>query len=122
MQWSAVKIEEGSVFAIKKELVERLVRLNWRMRLNLRSGLVKQAKTIAEAWEKVQKDTSTKDLGRRATNGVLGMIAAALNDAMKLNVGIGENLINEDQERQIDELASKNTTADMAAAGIAARL
>jgi hypothetical protein len=47
------------------------------------------------------------------------MLASALNDVMKLNVGMGERLINEDQRRFVGELAKKYD-AEAAAAGIAA--
>ena len=119
LQWAAVKLDEGSVFAIKKQLVERLVHYELGDAVTFGEWLGKQAKEIAEAWEKLQKDTSAKDIGRRATNGVLAMLATALNDIMKLNVGMGERLINEDQRRLIVELAKKYD-AEAAAAGIAA--
>ena len=119
MQWSAVKLDEGSVFAIKKQLVEKFVRYETGDAVQFGDWLGQQAKEIAEGWEKVQKDTSTKDIGRRATNGVLAMLAAVLNDVMKLNVGMKERLINEDQRRYVEQLAKKYD-AEAAAAGIAA--
>jgi DNA polymerase-3 subunit delta' len=119
LQWSAVKLDEGSVFAIKKQIVERFVRYELGDAVTFGEWLGQQAKEIAEAWEKLQKDTSAKDIGRRATNGVLAMLASALNDVMKLNVGMGERLINEDQRRFVGELAKKYD-AEAAAAGIAA--
>jgi DNA polymerase III subunit delta' len=119
MQWATVKLDEGSVFAIKKQLVERLVRYELGEAVEFGEWLGQRAKEIAEGWEKVQKGTSTKDLGRRATNGVLAMLASALNDAMKLNVGMGERLINDDQRRHVSELAKKYD-AETSAAGISA--
>lgn len=118
LQWSKIKIEEQSIFVIKKELVERLVKFQLSDSVEFADWLIQNAKTISEAWGKMQEDTSSKDLNRRALNGVLGMIVSALNDSMKKNVGISENLINEDQERQIHDLASR-LDSDMAAAGIA---
>jgi DNA polymerase-3 subunit delta' len=119
LQWSAVKLDEGSVFAIKRQIVERFVRFELGDAVTFGEWLGQQAKEIAEAWEKLQKDTSAKDIGRRAINGILTILAAALNDAMKLNVGMGERLINEDQRRHIGELAQKYD-AEAAAGGIAA--
>ncbi|MDO8302929.1 MAG: DNA polymerase III subunit delta' C-terminal domain-containing protein [Sedimentisphaerales bacterium] len=119
LQWAAVKLDEGSIFATKKQLVERFASFELGDAVEFGEWLGRQAKEIAEAWEKVQKDTSTKDIGRRVTNGVLAMLAAALNDAMKLNVGTGERLINEDQRRYIGELARKYD-AEAAAGGIEA--
>jgi DNA polymerase-3 subunit delta' len=118
LRWSAVKSEEVSVFAIKKELIERLVRYELADAVDFAEWIGRQTKTIGEVWQKVEKDTSAKDLGRRATNGVLTMIMGALNDVMELNVGIGEKLINEDQRRQISELAKKYDV-ETAADGIA---
>jgi hypothetical protein len=110
--------EEISVFKIKKELIERLVCYKLADAVEFAEWLGKQAKAVAEAWEKVEKDTSTKDLGRRSTNGILSIIVSAMNDAMKLYVGIGERLINEDQRDQIANLARKYG-ADAAASSIA---
>lgn len=116
---SSEKIEPIDIFAIKKNLVERFVRFEIGDAITFGEWLGQQAKEIADAWEKLQKDTSAKDIGRRAINGILTMLAAALNDAMKLNVGMGEQLINEDQRRHIGELAKKYD-AQAAAGGIAA--
>ena len=92
--------------------------MNWGMRLSLANGWG-QAKEIAEAWEKLEKDTSTKDIGRRATTGVLAMLAAALNDAMKLNVGMARNWSTK-TSGGISPTLAKKYDAEAAARGIAA--
>jgi DNA polymerase-3 subunit delta' len=121
MQWAGLKsaiealLEERDkepkeaidVYKIKRELVERLARYELADAVEFAEWIARQTKAIAGAWEEVEEDTSTKDLGRRVTNGVLMMIGAALNDVMKLNVETGAKLINDDQRRQIGELAKK---------------
>ena len=50
-----IKIGEQSVFAIKKELVERLVKFELADAVEFAEWLSQKAKTIAEAWEKIAK-------------------------------------------------------------------
>ena len=94
-------------FEIKKKLVARLVRYKLEDALNFAGWLSIAVKEITQAWTKVQEKTSKSDITRRVQRGLIRMIIAAVNDAMKLNISSGVVLTNASQAEDIEILAKK---------------
>jgi len=67
----------------------------------------KAAKQIAAAWMAKLDNVSTTDITRRAQKGVIQMVTLALDDALKLQTGAAERLVNRDQMAVIRRLADK---------------
>ena len=107
IDWAGLELKEGSCYEIKRGLVDALSRHKLAGSLDLADRMVKAGKRISEAWALKEPDTSKTDINRRAQKGLLRMVIAAFNDAMKLSIGAGEKLINSDQAGQIEVLAGR---------------
>jgi len=72
------------------------------------------AKKISGAWAEKEPNVSKKDINRRAQAGLIRMIIAALDDAMKMNIGNDTAFANSDQMSQIEALAARFGAEDLA--------
>jgi DNA polymerase III delta prime subunit len=117
-QWAKTRLSEGGMYAVKRELVDRLAQLRPGDVLELAEWLVAAGKEIAEAWGESSENANKSDLNRRARKALLRMMIAAFEDAMGLIVSTQRGLIHADQRPQIEMLA-KNRTVEILADWIA---
>ena len=82
--------------------------------LDFAEWLVQSTKKIGGAWAEKEPNTSKKDINRRARVGLIRMIIAAFDDAMKMNIGRRAGFINSDQMGPIEALAGRFGTEDLA--------
>ncbi len=119
-QWAETQFGERGIYAIKRELVERLANLRPGDILELTEWLVAAGKEIIEAWEETAENTNKSDISRRVRKGLLRMMIAAYEDAMLLGLSTRRELIHDDQREHIRTLArnqSVETLADWIAEG-----
>ena len=105
IDWASVEGEWGRCYAIKRELVERLVGHELADSVEFAEFLVGWSRKICESWWGRDKSVSKKDIARRAQKGLLRMVGLAFSDVMKLDAGCSEGLVNEDQRREMKKLA-----------------
>ncbi len=104
-QWGRLELEGAGVYAAKKDVVESLSGYGLADSLELAEKLLRYGKDIGAAWTNMEADTSKTDLNRRGLKTVVRVVICALHDAMKLNIGAGEEMVNSDQRRQVEKLA-----------------
>ncbi len=104
-QWASLQLKDGSTYAVKCELMEKLAALELPDAVDTADWMGKSARAIAAAWKSEADDVSTTDINRRAQKGLIQMVIAALNDVMKLHVGQAKELVNKDQEKCLEAMA-----------------
>lgn len=121
IEWSSLELKSGSVYQIKTELVNKFVKYTLPDSLELADWMLKQAKTISEAWSKQSESTSKADINRRAIKGVIRMVVSVFQDVMRGGVdGANAKLINADQADKVKMLAGRvdpDSAAEMIARG-----
>ena len=105
--WSQLRSGQWSYFEIKKKLIGRLAEYKLEDSLDFAGWLSATAKEITQNWAKAQEKTSKSDITRRVQRGLITMIIAAVNDAMKLGAVSEMILTNASQTREIEALAKK---------------
>jgi DNA polymerase III delta' subunit len=105
--WSTLDCEGKSVYEIKKDIVGKLGDFQLADTIELSERLSLSARLIGSSLGKISGDVSTTDLNRRGQKLMLQIILWSISDAMKLSLGIRENLVNADQIAVIEKLAEK---------------
>ena len=114
IEWATLELKDHSCYGIKKELLERLAKHRLPHSMDFAEWLSQAAKKISGAWSDKEPNVSKKDITRRAQQGLIRMIIAALNDAMRMNIDTGEKFVNSDQMGQIEILAGRFGAEDLA--------
>lgn len=116
LDWAALDLGDKSppAYEIKKELVDRMARLELADVLDTAAWISQSAKTIGAAWIKASPEMSSKDLGRRAQKGMIRMILCLLSDVMKSHLGKHSQWVNSDQESSVKKMG-KALDAEQAA-------
>jgi DNA polymerase-3 subunit delta' len=107
LHWAGLELKEGNCYDIKRSVIDALSRQGLADSLALADQLNAAAKTIADAWSTNEPDTSKTDINRQARKGLLRMIIAAFTDVMKVSLDSGQDLVNNDQRRQIETLTGR---------------
>ncbi len=107
ISWATLEIKDDSTYAIKQQLLEKLAVLELTDAVDMAEWMGKSARTIAGVWTRQDDNVSTTDITRRAQKGLIQMMIAALNDAMKLHVGQADALVNEDQKTCIEAISRR---------------
>jgi len=107
LAWAALAPKNTSCYEIKRHLVDALAKHTLEDSLDLAAWILQAVSLLKDAWSALDPDTSKTDLARRAAKGVLRMIAAVFSDAMKLNAGLTEEILNADQLAPIEHLAGR---------------
>ncbi len=105
--WAGLELAESSCYEIKCRLVKGLAAHRLGNSVDFAEWMSDSAKKISAAWSAKEKSTSKTDITRRAQKGLLQMVVAAFRDVMRLEAGVGENLVNSDQMEQIEALAGR---------------
>ena len=107
LAWASLDLGDNSAtaYAIKKELVDRVSRLEPADVLDTAVWIGQCVKTISAVWIKEYPEMSSKDLTRRAQKGMIQMILCLLADAMEMNLGREARLVNSDQTPAVKRLA-----------------
>ncbi len=106
-EWASLDVKGVSCYQIKVELVEKLSSYRFGESLEFAEWLCGISKRISTAWFERDKTVSKTDVVRKVQKGLLGMITAAVSDAMWMNVDDGHDLINSDQSRQIQPISRR---------------
>ena len=115
LAWAQLEVEPSGVYALKRELVEKIAELELADAVDTAEWMSKTAKKIAAAWTEERDNVSTTDINRRAQKGLIRMIACLFSDVMKLDSGHSETLVNLDQVDLLRAMANKidpETAAD----------
>ena len=107
IKWASLELEGQSCYEIKKELIERLVSHKLSDSVEFAEWICSASKKIAQALLAVESTVSKTDINRRAQKGLLRMMIAAINDAMKINIDSRIGMINADQAGQIEIIAGR---------------
>jgi DNA polymerase-3 subunit delta' len=106
-QWARLELADANLYETKKRLLSSLSTCRYADALGLAGWLLDEIKKIAAAWADFDKDTSKTDVNRRAQKTLAQIIMSALYDAMKLKLGVSEEIINFDQKESIKNLAQR---------------
>jgi DNA polymerase-3 subunit delta' len=113
-RWAELELAEAELYQTKRELVNSLVDYKFADTLNFAEELLNKSKKIATVWAGLDENTSRTDINRRAAKTIIQIIISALHDAMILNVTPEKELVNFDQKAQINKLATRFETEDLA--------
>ncbi len=105
VSWAQLKFEGVDCYEVKKELINRLACHQLSDSLAFAEWICQKSRQISDAWFGEDKSVSKTDITRRVQKGVLRMITGAFNDVMRVNIQIGDKLINSDQAGEIEKLA-----------------
>jgi len=97
----------AGLFEIKCELIKSLAQLKYEQSLELAQNFQKAAGSLAAVWPKIESETSSRDIKRRAINIIIRVVISALRDAMRLGLAEDERLTNIDQRQEIEKLSKK---------------
>jgi len=115
LAWAKLDPKGKSCYAIKTELVSRFADYPLTDALDFAEWLGQMAKKISDAWVDKLPNVSKKDINRRTQTGLIRMIIAALDDAMKMCIGNDAVFVNSDQMNEIAKIAEKSDAEDLAA-------
>jgi len=113
-RWGELESAQAGLYAIKRDVVDSVVGLEYAEIPELAASFVDKSKAIATAWGEVEKGTSKKDIGRIAAKSVVRMVISVLYDAMKLDAKAENGTINFDQKKRIEELAGRFAAEELA--------
>ena len=113
-RWGELESAQAGLYAIKRDVVDSVVGLEYAEIPELAASFVDKSKAIATAWGEVEKGTSKKDIGRMAAKSVVRMVISVLYDAMKLDAKAENGTINFDQKKRIEELAGRSAAEELA--------
>ncbi|MBN2272129.1 MAG: DNA polymerase III subunit delta' [Sedimentisphaerales bacterium] len=113
-RWAQLEQTDAGLYALKTNLLDSVAKLKFENVPDVAADLLDKSKAIAKAWSELENDTSKKDIDRMASKSLVGMVIAALHDAMKLNVKPEDEAVNFDQKKRIEELAGRFTAQELA--------
>ena len=106
-QWAQLELDGANLYQTKKELLNSIASCELAACLDLAQWLLDKRKRIAAVWADFGKTISKTDINRKAAKTLIRIIISALQDAMKLNISPGNDIINFDQQEQIKKLAGR---------------
>jgi DNA polymerase-3 subunit delta' len=112
--WATLELKDQSCYEVKKELLERFTKYRLPDAIDFAEWLRQNSRKISSAWSDKEPSVSKKDINRRAQQGLIRMIIAALADAMRMNIDSGTKFVNSDQTGQIQTLAGRFSAEDLA--------
>jgi DNA polymerase-3 subunit delta' len=110
LAWAQLEVQPSGVYALKRELVEKIAALELADAVDTAEWLGKTAKKIAAAWTEVLDTVSATDINRRAQKGLIRMAACLFSDVIKLDSGQPDALANLDQPGPVHAMARKIDT------------
>jgi len=114
LDWARLEPKDESCYEIKTELVRRFAKYRLSDVLDFAEWLSQTAKKISGAWAEKEPNVSKKDINRRAQTGLIRMIIAVLDDAMKMYLVNDAGFANSDQLSEIETVAKKFDAEDLA--------
>jgi len=105
--YASLELAGANLYATRQDLVAALAECSLADALDLAQRCLDRAKSIAEAWSRLDKATSKVDLNRRAMKLVVRMILLAIEDAMKRPLMQHDQLAPVDQDAPIERLADR---------------
>jgi len=114
LAWAQLEPKDKSCYQIKTELLNRFADYQLGDVLDFAEWLSQSAKKIRDVWTEKQPNVSKKDINRRTQTGLIRMIIAALDDAMKMCIGNDAAFVNSDQMSQIRKIAKKFGAEELA--------
>ncbi len=114
LAWAGLELKEQSCYEIKNELVNRFSKYRLADVLDFAEWLGQSAKKISGTWAEKEPNVSKKDINRRVQVGLIRMIIAVLDDAMKMRIGDDVHLVNSDRISEIKMVADKFDAEDLA--------
>ncbi len=106
-RWAQLELAGAHLYQTKKKLLDSISNCELADCLDLAGWLLGESKKIAGAQADLDKNTSKKDINRRATKTLIQIIISALYDAMKLRTEGQQDLINSDQREQTKTIAER---------------
>ncbi|MGD2094154.1 MAG: DNA polymerase III subunit delta' C-terminal domain-containing protein [Phycisphaerales bacterium] len=106
-QWANLELADADLYESKKELIRQLCSYDITETLNLAQELLDKSKQIAATWTNLDKDTSRKDINRKALKTIVQIIISVMYDVMNLNARTKKDIINFDQHEQVKEIAGR---------------
>ena len=113
MAWASLKVDENSIFELKKQLIRSLARMNLSDCVELARWMGDTSKKIAKAIISINRSVSTTGINRKASKIMIRMAMSAFSDVMRIGVG-DQNLVNIDQKSDIRTLAAGISPEDAA--------
>jgi DNA polymerase-3 subunit delta' len=107
LKWAQLETQGAGLYQTKKQLIKSLSDCTYDQSLKLAQWIIEQGKKLADTWSDFDKNTSKKDISRRAQETLLGIIISALHDSIKMNLGQDSTVVNFDQSGLIKNLAGR---------------
>lgn len=107
--WQLGKLEEAGAdfYQTKQELLDSVSRYEYAESLEIAEWLLNENKRITDVWSKLDENVSKTDIGRRVVKSLVRIIISALQDTIKLNLAMGNEIINFDQKEQMESMAGR---------------
>jgi len=104
-RWGRLELDGAGIYEAKKAIVQSLAQLRYGGCLDAAERWIAMGKQIAAVWEKADEGISKSDINRRCQGLLLEMAVTAINDAMKLALGVADDIVHADQRGVIQQLA-----------------
>jgi len=105
--WTQLELAGAGIYRAKTKLIESLANFELADALQLADFCQKTGKQIAKIWAKRQPKVSTADINRKAAKTIMQILISAQRDALKINYGKDEAIVNCDQPAQIKKFAGR---------------
>jgi DNA polymerase III subunit delta' len=96
-RWADLELAGAELYVHKQEIIASLAALTLGDTVVFAEGLLAKAKQLLECWVKLEKDVSRTDLNRRTQKTMVHIVLSLLEDAMKMDMALPREAINEDQ-------------------------
>lgn len=106
-RWADLETADAGLYDTKKRLIKAISSYKYADSLSMAERLIEESKKIADIWAKLDEATSKTEISRRAQKTFIRIIVACLSDAMKINLGQNEKIINFDQTEAIKATAER---------------
>jgi DNA polymerase-3 subunit delta' len=73
---------EAGLYQTKLDILNALAELEYKDAIETAENLIRQSKSLAEVWAKLEPATSKTDINRKASKTIIRILVCALNDAM----------------------------------------
>jgi len=107
VKWTELENAGAGLFDIKQRIVNTISSYKYEQSLEIAAEFGKITKQLTDIWAKTEENTSKSDISRQSTKTIIRIVVSALNDAIKLSLGLSNELTNADQRQQITQLGHR---------------
>ena len=107
LKFATLETDQGSIFKIKKQVIESVASLTLPKVLELAESIQKTVKSISKAWQDSIALANSSDINRKSQKLIIQLIISLLSDAIKISLDPQAQITNTDQQDAVLRLLSK---------------